>query len=80
MAKKTIAELRAELKALKDFAKKQKTRSDLEGERNRLQREVKGLRLKTSRGGRAISKLKKSKKLRKIGRIVRDFNPGNLEI
>lgn len=80
MAKKTIAQLKAELKALQGFAKKQKKRADLEEERNELRIEIHKERMKTSRGGRAIIKLKKSKTLKKIGHRIRNFQPGEFAI
>lgn len=80
MARKTTAELKAELKALQNFAQKQKKRADLEEEKNKLKIQIHKERLKTSRGGRVIAKLKRSKTLKKIGHRLKNFQPGEFSI
>lgn len=80
MAKKTIAQLEAELRSLRSMRKQQQQREGLEDKRDKLKREIKEERLKLSPAHKLLRKASKSKTLKKIGRKIREFQPGDFEI
>lgn len=78
MGKKTIAQLEAELKALRSMRKAQDEKARLQDRRADLQRQVKEERFKLSPAHKLLKKAQKSKKLKKIGKRIREFQPGDI--